>query len=406
MSAIFVARQPIFDKDNKVWGYEIFYRPDLEASKADVEDEDSATLQVASSLLLSPDYGFKGAYYVINVTRDFLVKQYARGINRERLVLSVSQELIEDGAVVGELLYLHSEGAKLQLSFNDFDPNLSLPFESFDIFEVPFASLSQFVDSPFCENLDRSKQRLLVSRIEFPADYEISQNSGASLFQGFYFQRPKTASLRPLSASLINRLKVLQILESEDQDVNALSRAIEGDATIALRLLKFVNSAAFSFLRRIDSVRQAVSLVGWDQLKNWLRLIIVSDIAPSGQTRELAYTSAIRARFMELLALYSGKAILADRLYLLGLFSLLEVMLDQTFLNIFKELQLHGHVEAALLGEPGGLRPWLDFTALLESGNWLRIDSAAMELGVELKTVSKAKLEAIEWANSFFTTVR
>lgn len=133
--------------------------------------------------------------------------------------------------------------------------------------------------------------------------------------------------------------------------------------------------------------------------------LIVSDTTPAEQTREIAYTSAIRGKFLELMALYAGRQDIADKLYLLGLFSLLDKILERNFEDIFRELSLDEEIEAALLDRPEGFRTWLNLARLLEFGNWLKMDSCALELGLDLKSISKSKLEALEWANNFFKNI-
>jgi len=185
-----------------------------------------------------------------------------------------------------------------------------------------------------------------------------------------------------------------------------LIQVVEAEVSLTLKLLRFVNSAAFSRSYKLDSVHRAITLTGWKRLKSWLYLIIITDSCLSATTLELSYNSAIRAKFLELLALYSGRCELADKLYLLGLFSLLETMLEKRFEDIFASINLDADIVNALLGKESPLLPWLQLVQLLESGFWRRLTAMAKALNVDLKTISKSKLEAMAWANQFFSAIQ
>ena len=402
MNNFFFARQPIFDAEGKVWGYEALYRHIEDAEQAEIKDFDESTLKVAAGLLASPDYGFKDAFCIVNATRDFLEKGYALGLANDKLVLSIPDELLRDESILEYLSPIREQGVRIMSACKG--PENLRPYpERIDMFELPYSALDAAKGNS-C--LPEGAAQLLVTHIETHEEMESAREAGANLFQGYFFQKPKTYSVKPLATSMVNRLKVLQLLESEEQDLNALTKAIEADVSITVRLLRLVNSPVFAFVRKIDSVRQAITLVGWDKLKNWLHLIIISDMAPSEKSKELSLASAVQAKFLELIALYMGKRDLSEKLYLLGLFSLLEPIMERTYNDIFSEISIDEAVQEALVHDRGELASWLNMARDLESGNWLKLDSMAMEIGVDMKTVSKCKLDAMAWAKNFFMTTQ
>lgn len=407
---LFLARQPIFDRAGRIWGYEILYRDSGEALSAALEDLEASTLKVAAGMLLSPDREFAAAPSLINCSRGFLLNGYAKGLAASGSILSVPQSLLNEAAVQTVLEELGNEKdfpVRLSLALDSLaslDSPHPLGLDHFSIVELPFQYLEKFNSHSLIHKLKSCI--LLVNRIETHQDQELAATAGATLFQGYYYQYPRTYSIKPLSATVLNRFKILQLLESNSRDSKLLTQCIEAEVSIAVRLLRFVNSPTFGFVRTIDSVHQAVTLIGWEPLRNWLRLVVVSDMPPTDKSRELAYSSAILAKFLELLALYAYRPELADKLYLVGLLSQLEPMLDKSYKGIFTELPLNKDVEQALLGTGGELKPWLDFVRMLDSGNWLNIDAKAAALRISLKAVSKAKLEAVSWANDFFNVVK
>lgn len=403
---LFLARQPIFDRKGDVWGYELLYRSSGEAQTMDMDDLDASTLKVAAGLLLSPDQNFSVAQSLVNCSRGFLLNGYAKGLAAGGVTLSVPQELLHDAAVLEVLDQAAAGGARLSLALDCSGAPPVGGIQRFSLVELSSACLQAATCWSWLQHRDPKRTLLLVNHIESHDDHELAAAAGAGLFQGFYYQRPKTYSLKPLSVTVLNRFKILQLLESDSRDSKLLTHCIEAEVSIAVRLLRFVNSPAFGFVRTIDSVNQAVTLIGWEPLRNWLRLVVVSDMPPTDKSRELAYSSAINAKFLELLALYAYRPELADKLYLVGLLSQLEPMLDKSYKSIFTALPLNKDVEQALLGTGGELKPWLDFVRQLDSGNWLHIDANAAALRIPLKAVSKAKLEAVSWANEFFNVVK
>jgi EAL and modified HD-GYP domain-containing signal transduction protein len=270
----------------------------------------------------------------------------------------------------------------------------------FDVVEVPWPDLAAGLTGA-----DYPDARLLVKRIETHAQADQAVQAGADLLQGFFFEKPRTFQVHPLSSTSLSRLRILQILEAHDENLEQLTEAVESDVSLAVRLLKLVNSASFSLSRRIESVRQAIVLVGWSKLRNWLRLIVITDMAPSRSTNELAYSSAVRAKFLELAAIYTDREELADKAYMLGLFSLLEAMLEKSFSDIFRELKLDEDVISALLEGAGPLQAWLSLARLMDTGAWLALDALAAELGLSMKTISRCRIEAFDWAKEFFQSM-
>ena len=170
--------------------------------------------------------------------------------------------------------------------------------------------------------------RMIAKRVESADDLSRAKDAGFALFHGFFFKRPQTETGRKISSSEITRIKLFEIIEKEEPDFDALAQAVEADVAISYRLLNFLNSANFSFATTVTSIRQAIVLAGWKPIRNWLRLIILTDMTPSEKTQELSYLSAHRAKLFETAALGGGYEDESDKLFMLGLFSLLDAMLD------------------------------------------------------------------------------
>jgi EAL and modified HD-GYP domain-containing signal transduction protein len=261
-----------------------------------------------------------------------------------------------------------------------------------DVVEAVAAAAKNCPDSPL----------LLAKKVESLRLLDHARQLGCSLFQGFFFQEPTTISNKKISSGELVRLKLFDIIEQPDPDFQALAATIESDVALSYRLLTFLNSAAFSFTQKITSIRQAVVLIGWRQLRGWLRLVLLTDMAPPAKTQELAFLSAQRAKFLELAAQDLHALELADTLFLLGLFSLLEPMLDAPMQDIVAHLPLADELQHALCRRQSELTPWLTLVETIEKSRWDDVDAAMERLGLDADKLAEAYQRSIEWANTFF----
>ena len=246
--------------------------------------------------------------------------------------------------------------------------------------------------------------RLIAKRVENEHDLALAKAAGFALFNGYYFKRPQTEGGRKISSVKATRLKLLEIIEKDEPDFDALAPAIEADVAISYRLLSFLNTANFSFATKVTSIKQAVVLAGWKPIRNWLRLIILTDLTPSAKTQELAYTSAHRAKLFETAALGSGYEEESDRLFIIGLFSLLDAMLDTEMEAITDHLPVDSEIKNTLCGKKTKYTPWLDLAAAIEESDWDKVGDRAKALNLLPGTVAVSYQHAFTWVDAFFTS--
>ncbi|MBU1248057.1 MAG: HDOD domain-containing protein [Proteobacteria bacterium] len=224
-------------------------------------------------------------------------------------------------------------------------------------------------------------------------------------FHGFFFAQPDISTTKIIPASISAKLRLFEYLQLEEPDFDALSNAIKPDVAITFRLLSFLNSAHFSFSQKVVSVHQAVVLAGWRPICNWLRILLLTDILPNSKSKELAYLSSHRAKFLESVALQAGKTELADALFLTGLFSLLDAILDTPMNTILSHLSLQDEIFLALVDNDGPYAPWLQLAKTIEAGTWDELGELALSLSLPPGSVAEAYRMAFQWADEFFGVV-
>ncbi len=404
---IFIARQPIFDGNLKLWGYELLYRHSETAQAAEFTDALAATMQVMANATLCPDSGFDLAKIMINFPDRAILSGIPRALPANSTVVQVRESGEASDILLDGLQRLKAEGYTIAVDDYEARPCQKGLVDMADIVIMdistrPMADAAMLIKE--LRELRPKGVQLLAKKIEDHDRQRVAKRLGFDLFQGFFFQKPKTVTGRKISTSEVTRLKLFDIIEQDEPDFDSLARHIESDVSISYRLLTFLNSAAFSFATEIRSIRQAVVLAGWVQIRNWLRLIILTDLAPSDKTMELSYRSTQRARFLESSAALTPYGSRKDELFLMGLFSLLEGLLDTSMADIVDHLPLPSDVTGALMGEENEFSPWLALLENIETADWDGAQDKAVMLGLGAERVPRLYQESIDWANSFFNS--
>jgi EAL and modified HD-GYP domain-containing signal transduction protein len=195
----------------------------------------------------------------------------------------------------------------------------------------------------------------------------------------------------------MNYLLVLQAVNRAPMDIAEVSQRIKAEASLSFRLLRYLNSPAFPLIVEVRSIPHALSLLGERGTRKWVSLIAVTCMA-GDKPAELVALPLIRARFCELLAPSAGLAQSANDLFLLGLLSAMDAILDMRMPDVLKEIAIGDEIRDALLGHTNKLREIFDFVLNYERGRWDEIGPAAARLGIREDAIPALYMEAVEWA--------
>lgn len=400
----FFARQPIFNARKSVWGYELFYRGSSEATVASFNDKDVATLTVIANALMNmtkkgDDPGKK---VLIHFTRESILREIPLALPPETTVVEVDESFGSDPKVLEALIKLKKENYHIVINNFVGRPGAEELLNIANIVFVDFLGKTKADILPLAAKAAGSSFLLAAKRVEDLAQFQMAKALGFVLFQGFFFEKPEIVPGRKLSSSQVSRLMLFKVLEKPDPEFDELAKVIQSDVSISYRLLSFINSAAFSFTRKIESIKQALVFLGWKQIKSWLWLVVLTDINPDDKASELPYLSAIRAKFLERCAInHNVTSIKSETLYLLGLFSLLEPMLDLPMADIANNLPLDQKFKDALCQKKNEYSNWLVLARCFESGDWDNLDQIIVTLNLDPMVVANSYSEALVWAKTF-----
>lgn len=397
---IFVARQPIFARDDSIWGYELLFRHGDEKFSSAGANPDQATAKVIiDGLAMAAPTQERDKKFLINFPRNLLMSEAALALPKECCIPEVLEDIAPDSGAVAALTGLKQAGYTIALDDYTGSPGYEPLLKLADIIKVDVLEM----DSPqlikVVGELRPYQAMLLAEKVENKRTHDLCKAMGFSLFQGYYYSKPVLIQGRKVSPMQLSKLQVLKELSNEDYEVAKLTRIIAGDVSLSYRLLKFINSAAFSLPQAISSIAQAVTLLGADSLRQWLTVMLLVDTAQN-QGAELLFNSVHRGRFLELAT--QDKANFPfhkDTMFLLGVFSRLDAIFNMPMEEVTAPLPLAQEIKDALNGKPNQARLWLELLQHLEQGRWDDTFSLLNQFQVKRSDAAVQYLRARIWAS-------
>ena len=395
---VHVARQPIFDSAKQVIGYELLFR-NGEDDFFPGMDADQATADVINSsfFLKVVDDLTCGKKAFINFSPRFLKHEMMTMLPPQ----SVAVELSETGEVGPEVLAacqrLKEQGYMVVIDDFVFRQQSDLLVQVADMVKVDFIKTKDPERRNIVQKLAGTKVAPLAEKIESYYDFKQATDLGYQYFQGYFFGRPEVFSGRDIPGYTINYLNMLREASRSDIDFDKLEQIFRRDVALSFKMLKFINSAFFGLRNKVSSVKQALVLLGRKEILKWISLLALQNMAQD-KPDELVVLSLVRARFGELLALQLGWAKRSDQAFLVGLFSLVDAMLDRPMNDILRELPLDDDIVAALLRGDNDLGQLHTLVRHYEKAEWNEYAVGARKLGIADKEVAELYRQSVNWA--------
>jgi EAL and modified HD-GYP domain-containing signal transduction protein len=388
MSDVFVARQPIFDLQLEVAAYELLFRGANSHDSAIVGDNDEATSTVVinafTEIGLDTVVGNRRAW--VNVTRDFLTNGMAYTLPKDRVVL----ELLEDQAIDDELLnqldVLRRDGYTVALDDFAWEDDLEPILSHVDIVKVEVLGRDHAAVASDVEKLRPYGVTLLAEKLETREDYERCADLGFELFQGYFFCKPEMMSARGVAPNRLAMLQLVAALQDPDIQFGDLETLISRDVALSYRLLRYINSAFFGLRREVDTIGRALTLLGLENVKRWSTLTIFAGI--DEKPREVIVTGLTRARFCEVAGPKHFGEPRPDRLFTLGLFSVIDALMDAPMDEVLAKIPFPAEMVDALVKHAGTKGELLQAALASERGEFAH------------RQLAEAQLEAMTWASS------
>lgn len=397
----FVARQPIFDRTQNVFGYELLFRNGLETC-FNAEPEMASRSTLDSSLLFGLNTLCDNRRAFLNCTHDVLIKDMVMLLPPDQTVVEIL-ETVEPGDLIVAACHRLKDAGYL-IALDDFglnDPRTPL-CDFADILKIDFRATNKPEDrAGMMRRFANSKRRMLAEKLETPQEFRQAREMGFSLFQGYFFKRPETLMARDVPANKLHHLRLLEMVCRSELDMRELEKMIKEETSICYRLLRYLNSPLFGFSLEIKSVRHAMAILGERELRRWIRLIVTIGAAEQ-KSSELVITALSRGRFCELLSqrLNSG-----NDLFLMGLLSIMDAILEVQIEVLLEQIPVEKDTKAALLGKESPLRPIYRLMLAQESGEFDAAAQLAQQLRLTDDEIAEKWWQAMQWAQSVTASV-
>ncbi len=395
---VFVARQPILDSSRKLCGYELLFRSSLDNVFLSV-DGDKATAELVNHafvLIGKPRLTGKLRAW-INFSAAMVLQEVPRLLPADDIVV----ELLLDGAVPPDVQAacrkLVDAGYCLALDNYDGTQDVGdlLDVASFVKVDVQGLHATDITRIALLMR-DRSVE-IAAKRVETEEEHELCREAGCTLFQGYFFARPQMVKgIGPRSGRSMNVLALMAELSSPEFDLGRAQKLIRTDVALSYKLLRYINSAFFSLPTEIRSISQAVMLLGSANVQRFVSIAMLTKIGDN-RPDEMLKLSILRARFCELLTPERS-----DEAFTLGLFSLLDAIVDAPMETALEDLPLAGELRLALIENTGPLAAYLDLARAYHDADWLAVGRLARRLKLDESRLPGFYREAVGWADAMF----
>jgi EAL and modified HD-GYP domain-containing signal transduction protein len=384
----------------EVYAYELLYRSG-DGNRADFSDADKATTQVVLNALI--EMGLESivgdAIVFINLTRNFLIGNFPILLPANRVVIEILETVESDPQLLEAVSALRNKGFTLAL-----DDVITLdrisPFAGIaNIIKLDLMQIDR-VDLPdIVAGVKSSGFKVLAEKVETQADYNLCRRLGVDYYQGYFLCRPNVVRSQKMDSSRLVIMQSIAMLQNQQTNFTDLETIIARDVGLSYKLLRLSNSGYYSFTTEVKSLRQAISLIGLDTMRGWMSLILMSSLVD--KPPELTNIALQRAHMSESIAKIYGQP-QPEIFFLVGLFSVLDALMDQPMADIIPELNLSATISDALLkyeGLPGFI---LKAIKAYEMGDWATVKT----LNIPDETLTSIYLDSIKWTDILAKEIR
>lgn len=405
---VLVARQAIFDRERRVHGYELLFRSEAGQNAFDGTEGSLATRQVlANSLLvigLENLVGTKKAF--VNFGRAPLLQGWHSSLPVENTVIELLETVEPDDDVIAACAELRRQGYQLALDDFVFREGSERLLQVADLVKIEIGSMPRPEQKVLVRSYRQRGLLTLAERVETNEEFEWAHDVGYDFFQGYFFAKPVIVRGRKIPATKVHCMRLLQEAQREELDFERLEALILEDVSLSYQLLRYVNSPLFAVTNRIKSIRQALLFFGEDELRKWIALATLARTADD-KPGELILHSLVRARFCEAMA-QLAKRDSGQSAFLMGLFSLLDALIDRPLEEALAEMNLAPEIAAVLNGtaaDTDALRSIYELSKAYEVGDWPRVEELAAKVSLTGSSLGEIYCSAAGWAREVLEPV-
>lgn len=399
---VYVARQPIYNSDKSLFGYELLYRDSDKNCYSNI-NEDKATRELTYNVLSEFDfYSLTNEKYgFINFTKESLMSELPLFFNPNNIIIEILENVDLDQSLIDRILFLKEKNYKFALDdfIDDGTYDAIVPY--IDIIKVEYSLLDENKRKNIAKKYNSKK--LLAERIETQNDYNNAIDDGYTLFQGYYFSKPIMISKVSVNIGASTYIRLWKEISKDNPSFDSLADIIKIDAGLTYKLLALMNTPIYYRIGKINSIKQALVRLGINETKKWILLLFLRDVSNTDND-EFAKVSLIRAIFMEKLISKLGYSNMSNDAYMVGLLSMIDNTLEQDILDVLDTLELSNNTKMALINKEGILYEILECIKEYELSNWKKVYDFNISYGLDGDDIYYIYLESLRYADNMFKT--
>ncbi|MBR9867024.1 MAG: HDOD domain-containing protein [Oceanospirillales bacterium] len=390
---ILMARQPIFDASLSVVAYELLYRNTENPQHSLITDGNSATSQVllnnftsickAGKLTTLPAF--------INLTREMLASGHIPEISRKHIVLEILEGMTVDATLISDIRRFIDAGYRMALDDFIYSPEYDPILEMVHIVKLDLLHLSDQQLIQHIELLKPFKVTLLAEKVETQEVFNRCKALGFKLFQGYFLCRPQVVEGRKLSSSKIVMVQLLSLLADPNVTTSAIGQIVKSDPQLTFKIIRIVNSPLFNLIRKIESLEEAIVLLGVQEIKRWCALIALS--GETAKPDELTRHTLIRARMCEHLA-DTNPGLSGSGAFTMGIFAGLDALLNTPREEILQQVVLSDDIQRAIRHGEGDYGKLLTTVDSFITGDWNSLPDTC-----SVQQLNKAYQDSLNWVS-------
>jgi len=395
-----IARQPIFNHNKRLFAYELLYRGTESLSLENIGGERATTSLLTSAFLtegLEKISSNKPCF--INFAQKLLTSNIVENFPNNKIIIEILEDVSPTPEVIAACKHLKERGYILALDDFIFDRKLYPLIELADIIKFDVQLTPVDTVNKALHYLSHYNIKLLAEKVETHDEFSKALKLGFTYFQGYFFAKPEVMQIRELGTSQVHLLSLIAEINRRDISTEKLTQIITADVSLSYKLLRYINSAYFYLIKEVKSITHAITYLGEDEIRRFVTLVAISELA-SHKPSELIKLATIRAKFCKQLGLHSGWMTNPEELFLLGLFSLLDAMLDTPMEKIIERLPLTKEVKLALTSQSGPLSVFLTTVISYETGQQEKYLKSLKHLEIDKQDMHMLYLDAVAYADN------
>lgn len=400
MQEFLIGRQPILDRNQVVFAYELLFRDAQGRPPQHTEATEASNQVIVNSLVEEGLDRLVGQHRaLINFTRDNLLQGTALLLPKDKVVIEVLETVRVDDSLIQSVQELARQGYMIALDDFVFKREWLPLIKTAHIIKLDIQTIAQNIAQRYIQKLNRLSIKFLAEKVETQDEFEAYCALGCEYFQGYFFSRPKIVKGKRIGAGQHAVVRLLAEINRANIDIDTLADIISTDAGLSYKLLRYINNSSFFALpQKLDSISRAILCLGMTETKRWANLIALAGFPETEP--EIIMLALARAKMCELLAV-SSRQKHVENFFLTGLMSMLDKMMGIQLETALEDLPLAEEVLAALLRQEGPMGECLACATAFENWQLEQAKFGSLSLG----EVGQAYKDAVIWANEVMSSM-